>query len=761
MAGYDPYDREPPRRYVREERRDERDIRYADPRDHGRTLPSRDLIPRVRQDSDVSVEEIRREFPLPSGRDVHRARSADHERYYDEVYDYRRDPRYDQPRARAHPRDYDHGGRRAGSDYEYEDRRSKHKSMSKQDKVIAAVAGAALLAGGKEIFDRYEAKQEGLEVNRNPLSSVALAGFGALAGYQGAEYYSKQQAKKDQKAQLILHRGRDGYVSGYYSDEGDGDGDARSKKGHKNFLESALAATGLGAAVKTLTSGGKDDDRYADSRSRGGSPTRSRAGSTHTRAAGGTNANKIQQAAMASLLAGATEAFRVSKEPGGWKGEKTKRILTAAAGAATVDAAMGEKQGKLGIAEAVIGGLVGNRLINGSKRDIEEDKATGRSRSRSHSRAQSRGGGSGGGASGLAALATAGLGALGAKAALDHHSRSRSRGGSRDRSYDSRDDESYDKHRRSRSRSVVDKARNSLAKLGIGSGAGPADDHPRRRDHDDFDDTASSRRSRRYSDEYEYDAPRYEADSRSHAGGGGGRGRGGAGGGDYEYERPTRSSNRRHGASRSGYASESSLGDSEEDEKQAKKMRGKQLISTGLATVATIHAAHNVYQSMERRTARQKAVQEGRLSASHAKDLKTNSLIKDAASVGLAALSIKGALKEMKEAKEMTHECKVFQEEKMRRHERREQLRRLRQLRGRARSQDAIGNDERGIPRAESWGLSASPSSSPSWSRFEEFEGFEGGSRHSWHEDVHSPRSGDVPGGPLSGLVHREGLSSR
>ncbi|KAG6273691.1 hypothetical protein E4U49_007624 [Claviceps purpurea] len=766
MAGYDPYDREPPRRYVREERREERDVRYADPRDHGRTLPSRDLIPRVRQDSDVSVEEIRREFPLPSGRDVHRARSADHERYYDEVYDYRRDPRYDQPRARAYPRDYDHGGRRAGSDYEYEDRRSKHKSMSKQDKVIAAVAGAALLAGGKEIFDRYEAKQEGLEVNRNPLSSVALAGFGALAGYQGAEYYSKQQAKKDQKAQLILHRGRDGYVSGYYSDEGDDDGDARSKKGHKNFLESALAATGLGAAVKTLTSGGKDDDRYADSRSRGGSPTRSHAGSTHTRAAGGTNANKIQQAAMASLLAGATEAFRVSKEPGGWKGEKTKRILTAAAGAATVDAAMGEKQGKLGIAEAVIGGLVGNRLINGSKRDIEEDKATGRSRSRSHSRAQSRGGGSGGGggASGLAALATAGLGALGAKAALDHHSRSRSRGGSRDRgrdrSYDSRDDESYDKRRRSRSRSVVDKARNSLAKLGIGSGAGPADDYPRRRDHDDFDDTASSRRSRRYSDEYEYDAPRYEADSRSHGGGGGGgRGRGGGGGGDYDYEPPTRSSNRRHGASRTGYASESSLGDSEEDEKKAKKMRGKQLISTGLATVATIHAAHNVYQSMERRTARQKAVQEGRLSASHAKDLKTNSLIKDAASVGLAALGIKGALKEMKEAQEMTHECKVFREEKMRRHERREQLRRLRQLRGRASSQDAVG----GGRRAESWGPSVSPSSSPSpsWSRFGEFEGFDGGSRRSWDEDVQSPRSGRVPGGPLSGLVHREGLSSR
>ncbi|KAG5981575.1 hypothetical protein E4U55_002777 [Claviceps digitariae] len=697
MAGYDPYDREPPRRYVRDERRDERDARYVDPRDYARPMPSRDLIPRVREDSELSVEEVRRDFPPPSGRDIRRARSADHDRYYDETYDYHHDSRYERSRAR----DYDRGSRRPGSYYEGEERRSKHKSMSKQEKIIAAVAGAALLAGGKEIFDRYEAKQDGLEVNRNPLSSVALAGFGALAGYQGAEYYSKQQARKDQKAHYILHRGRDGHFD-YYSDDGDGDGDARHKKGHKNFLENALAATGLGAAVKSLTSGGRDDNRYGDTRSRGGSPTRSRAGSAHSsRAAGGLSANKIQQAAMASLLAGATEAFRVAKEPGGWKGEKTKRILTAAAGAATVDAAMGEKQGKMGLAESVIGGLVGNRLINGSKREIEEDKATGRSRSRSRSRARSQAGG-GSGASGLAALATAGLGALGAKAALDHHtSRSRSRGDSRDRSYDSRYDGSPDRHRRSRSRSVVDKARNSLAKLGIGGGGGAgsatSDDYHRRRDQDDFDDRASSsRRSRRYDDEYEYDS-RYDDDTS--------RSRGGETRADYDYERSTRGGGRRHGESRGGYGSESDLGDSEEDERKARKMRGKQMITTGLATVATIHAAHNVYQSMERRTARQKAVREGRLSASEAEHLKAKSLIKDAASVGIAALGIKSAFEEMKEAKEMTHECKVFQEERALRHEKREQQRQ----RERKQEQERQGNRTQEAKkykaprRAESW----------------------------------------------------------
>ncbi|QPG99291.1 hypothetical protein C2857_001389 [Epichloe festucae Fl1] len=664
MASYDPYDREPPRRYVREERREERDARYFDSRDYGRPLPSRELVPRAREESDLSVEEIRRDFPPPSGRDIRRARSAEHDRYYEEAYDYRHDRRYEPSRDR----DHDRGLRRGGSYYEEEERRSKQKGMSKQEKIIAAVAGAALLAGGKEIYDRYEAKQDGLEVNRNPLSSVALAGFGALAGYQGAEFYSKQQARKDQKAQYILHRGRHGQVTEYYSDDDEEEEhDSRHKRGHKNFLENALAATGLGAAVKTLTGGGRDDERHGDDRSRGGSPARSHAG-------GGSGANKIQQAAIASLLAGATEAFRVAKEPGGWKGEKTKRILTAAAGAATVDAARGDTQGKLGLAESVIGGLVGNRLINGSKREIEEDRATGRSRSRSRSRAPSQAArGGGGGPTGLAALATAGLGALGAKAALDHRPRSRSRAGSRDRSrdrsYDSRDG-SPDRHRRSRSRSVVDKARNSLAKLGIGGGGGAAaaaaDDH-RRRDQDDFDDGASSRRSRRYYDEYDDDS-RYDGGSRSR-------------GGDYEYESSHRGGGRRdesrRGGGSRGYGSASDLGDSDEDERKAKKMRGKQIITTGLATVATIHAAHGVYQSMEKRTARQKAVKEGRLSAADAKKLKTKAFMKDAASVGIAAMGIRGAFEELKEAKEMTHECKAFQEEKAMRHEKREQRRKM------------------------------------------------------------------------------------
>lgn len=659
MSSYDPYEREYPRRYVREERREERiDPRYLDTRDY--RTSNRDLVPREprREDSDLSVEEVRREFPPPHGHVISRARSAEPSYYDDDYYydDYRRD--------RGHDRRPRRGADSRSSSYyeEREGRRAKGKSgMSKEEKIMAAVAGAALLAGGKEFYDRREAKQDGnSEVKRNALSSVALAGAGALAAYQGAEYYSKHQAKKDQKATYILHRGHDGHVSEYYSDE---DEDGRDKKSSKNFLESAIAASGLGAAVKSLTGGGDKSDKGSRSRSR----SRSRGGGG---GGGGAN-NKMQKAAMASLLAGATEAFRVSKEPGSWKGEKAKRIVTAAAGAATVDAAQDREHGKLGLMESVIGGLVGNRLINGSKGDIEEDKRTGRSRSRSRARSTKDGGNSG---QGLAALATAGLGAFGAKKAYDaHQSRSRSRRGS----FDSRDGSPDRRRSRSRSRSVVDKARNSLAKLGIGSGAGAlaaSEDDDRRRTQDDFDDRSVSRRSRRYSDDM------YDDDYRSR--------RSGRDRDYYEDERDYRRRDRRGG--RSDYGSDTDLGDSSEDEKRAKKMKGKQVITTGLAAVATIHAAHGVYQSMEKRNVRQKAVKEGRLSPVEARKLRSKAMMQDAASVGIAAMGVKGAWDELKEARNTTEECRQFQNEKNIRREKRRQRRKQLQ-------------DGSGRRRADSW----------------------------------------------------------
>jgi hypothetical protein len=685
MASYDPYDA-PPRerttkRYYREERRDERDPRYYESRETLHVQPSRDLIPRPREDSDLSVEEIRRDFPPPgySSRDLRRARSAEPGHFVDDYDDrrshYSRDRDYD---------DYDRRSRKK-TDYHEEERKKKARMLSKQEQIIAAVTGAALAIGGKELYDRREANQHGTEVQRNLLASAALGAAGAFAGYQGTELYNKHKEKEERKKY------------GYYSDDEE---TAKEKKGHKNFLESALAAAGLGGAVKALT-GGKDDK--SDTRSRRGSRSRSRSRSTsrsrdrdRDRDGKHEGAGKVQKAAMASLIAGATEAFRISKQPGSWKGEKAKRILTAAAGAATLDAAQNpEKAGsKLGLAEAVVGGLLGNRVINGSKKNIEMDEKTGRSRSRS--RARSKDGG-GGGVSGLAALATAGLGAFGAKKIMDHRERSRSRR----RSVDSRDsrDGSPDRRHRSRSRSVVDSARRRLAKVGIGNG--PDDDdrdrrdrsrdrsRDRRRDYDDYEDSGRSRRHRDDYDDYDRDRSR---DRRRRD--------------DYDDDRSHRGGGRDRSRQRRGSVSSDDLGDSDDDRKRGKKLRGKQIITTGLAAVATIHAAHSVYQSMEKRHLRQKALQEGKISPEQAKKLKDRALLQDAAAVGIAALGIKGAISEVKEANELRHEMHQWKLEKEERHRRRLEKQKL-LANGGGGSVD--GTDQLGGRRADNWSSAAPP----------------------------------------------------
>jgi hypothetical protein len=106
---------------------------------------------------------------------------------------------------------------------------------------------------------------------------------------------------------------------------------------------------------------------------------------------------------------------------------------------------------------------------------------------------------------------------------------------------------------------------------------------------------------------------------------------------------------------------------SEEELRKQKKMRGKEMLTAGLASVATIHAAHSVYQSVEKRKQRHKKVLEGKMSPEEARKLKSQAILQDAASVGLAALGIKGAVsewKEMKEQREVWHEARHRLEEK-------------------------------------------------------------------------------------------------
>lgn len=630
----------------------------------------------VREDSDLSIEEVNRDFPPPGyaqsrGAMVQRerygpptrARSADRDSQYGGAY-------YE-PRDRRH---YEDDRRSRKSTYVEQEIQPRRRSLSRNQKIIAAVGGAALAVGGKELWDRKQA--DGHPVERNVIQTAALGAAGAFAGYEATELYSKHANKTQKTKTYVAHQGRNGEVAEYYSED-EREREEPKKSRRKSIIEGAMGLAGLGAAAKAV--GGGDKHRSGSPDSRGSRRSKSRSG----RGRSPEGAAKFQQAAKAALLAGATEAFRVRKEPGGWGGAKGKRILTAAIGAGGIDAAADrnpDHKSKRHILEAVVGGLAGNRLINGSRGNVAEDDRRSRSRSRARSRSRGGDGGGIGQGAGLAALATAGLGALAGKKLLDR-SRSRDprdRRGSPD-SYDSRSPSPRrDKHKRSKS--VTDYARKGLASLGIGSAAAAADDDRGSRrgvvEEETIVHHKSSRRRRSpRSDDDDYDRPRNSggrgdvygdpryADSR---GSNVGSRSGGRGSREKDGQR-----NRRVAEGKQNDSDSSSLGSSSGDEKRVKKMKGKQLITAGLATVATIHAAHNIYQSMEKREARHKAVAEGEMSPEEAKKLKAKATLQDAASVGIAALGIKGAISEIKEANEMRHELKEFSEKKEERHKKR------------------------------------------------------------------------------------------
>ncbi|KAJ8124369.1 hypothetical protein O1611_g9271 [Lasiodiplodia mahajangana] len=176
--------------------------------------------------------------------------------------------------------------------------------------------------------------------------------------------------------------------------------------------------------------------------------------------------------------------------------------------------------------------------------------------------------------------------------------------------------------------------------------------------------------------------------------------RGGRGPEDGYYddrERGRRSPGRSHSRGRSSSVSGSDLGDSDTEKEKTSKMRRKQLFAAGIATVATIHAAHNAYSTMQARNERHKAVQQGKLSPEEARKLKTKAIMQDAASVGVAALGIKGAIAKVKAARDQNNSITEFKQERERRHQRRiERLRRA-------------NDDQYGRPRANSQATSSAP----------------------------------------------------
>jgi hypothetical protein len=416
----------------------------------------------------------------------------------------------------------------------------------------------------------------------------------------------------------------------------------------KDFSESAGLGGIIGAVTGKVRSrsrsrhgrGDRDYDRGYDSDRYGYDDRRDRRheSRSRSRSRGGQKSEKWEQAAKAALVAGAVEAFRSRKVAGPWTGAKGQRIATAALGAAGIDSLIDRDPGqheKRHVAESALGGLLATRLANGSRsqsrpRGRGDESPDGRSRSRSRSRSifggrsRSRGRSRSSereGGNGLAKVAGTGAVIAAGKALYDRvRSKSRAR------------------KERSRSRSS---SRDSYV--------------PSRR---------GNRRDRSYSRgrgmDGQSEAPsRANPDRRLAAAGGAGAGAYAAGmGGDGARDR--------------GRTSSSESESSTDMEEKRKKLKGKELITAGLATVATIHAAHGVYTSMVASENRRKLVSEGEITPEEARKRKSKNMLQDAAAVGIAALGIKSAYSEWKEMNEQRHSVKELETRRRKRRKARE-----------------------------------------------------------------------------------------
>lgn len=487
--------------------------------------------------------------------------------------------------------------------------------------------------------------------------------YGGPAAAGAAAGYAAGRRDKDRRRRRPVRDDRD-YDSEYSDSPPRRD---RRKSGVGEVLE-GLGLGGLAGAVLGNKNKDKDrgrdrsDDRSVRSRSRRGSSRGRGRDDSSSDEGGGQNktGRKWAQAAQAALIAGAVEAFRARNEPGPWTGDKGKRIATAAIGAGGIDRILDknpDQKSKRHLAEAVIGGLAATRLANGARsksrggdRGESPDSylsgrtgRTGRSRSivdRFRGRSQSRGrpdgaqGGGGGGGNGIKELVAGGALAAAGKAIYDRvrsksrNNRRRSRSGSADSYVPSRN-RRRDLRRRSPPSGMSNTRRNPR-----GTDRGLGD-----RDTNGNNDRAIAAGAGGGAAAY---AAANQGDNGSQRGGSqrGGSQRGGGereGGGEGKKED--------HGNS-SDSSSTTSM------ENKRKKMRGKELLTAGLATIATIHAAHGVYSSMEAHEKRHRLVAEGEMSPEEARKKQTKAWVQDAAAVGIAALGIKGAFSEWKEMNE-------------------------------------------------------------------------------------------------------------
>ncbi|KAJ5951125.1 uncharacterized protein N7479_009538 [Penicillium vulpinum] len=571
----------------------------------------------------------------------------------------------------------------------YEDRRYREPRDRYAPPPIMLIHMMTLVAreyppGSDYVYERsYDSRRARRPVYENVRRASSISGYDPHndASYRnsrprGSRHYEEKRSRR----------------SRYDSDSSPSRSPPRHRR-RKSFSEQALGAIGLGGAAASASRGergrgGSPSHRRRRSYSRSPSDSRSRSRSRHR---GGSKRDKSEQrliqAARAALTAGAVEAFKQRKEPGDWAGAKGKRVLTAAVAAGGTDGLVDKdpsKHGKRHVIESTLAGLAASHFVGGG------------SRSRSRGRDGGRSSGSG---SGLKNLAATGAIAAAGKEIFDRYSKSRSRPRGRSDSRGSSEERGSHK----RSKSVSDYISKGMAALGLGEQEDSRRDsrdsrkelhREYRREHRD-DRERRHRRGTRHDDSSDSDADSdyYDRDSRRSKGSrdvGRHRSLDGRNPPPYAPSGTTRgeprggSKDRGHGSSSE---SDSDLGDSSDEMKQRKKLKRDMLLTGGLASVATIHAAHGLYGSVEKRKKRMQQLKEGEITPEEARKRRMKANTKDAMSIGLAALGIKGAYGEWKEVMEKRKENTHFQEECAQRA--------IRRQRRRARSQGAPSHRHR------------------------------------------------------------------
>lgn len=455
-----------------------------------------------------------------------------------------------------------------------------------------------------------------------------------------------------------------------------------------------LKSLGLaGVAGAIMGKGGDKDKDRSRSRSRdrdGRGRHRGRSSSSSSAKSRGKSRSGKERGAeaiKAALLAGVVEAVRARKEPGGWGGEKGKRVLTAAVSAGGVNGILSHNNDKDHSTRDVIGsafaGLATNRIVNGSRSKSRgpdpdvRDPRNGSPDSRGRSQSRSR----------IGDLAAGGaLGATGKKFYDRIRSRSRGRAQSRDSSYDSYDrSPSRPKPERKRSSSVSAAVAKGLGAIGLGSAADKVDPERRKSnsnkqyDERGYDDRGYDDRTRGGYDDYSNGGYR---DSRDVGALTPAAAAGPVVGASHRAASTSRVPGQPYSADFGPHHtgdpetdSDSDLGSSSGEERDVKKSRKKTVLTGALATVATIHAGHSIQQSMEKRNARRKALEEGDISPAQARREKNRARLQDAASVGIAALGIKGAYSEWQSLRTSNQEINE-KKETMERHRAKREARR-------------------------------------------------------------------------------------